>query len=495
VSDLPELKFDDEQEKDDLPALSFDDTVPADAAPEVTTKPRLMERIFPKGEAVPDAEFNKLRPDPKREMQDIADWLAAMRKGAPGYGLAVKAADLIRPGAEAEQKKADAERAARNPGVESFGNAAGGVAAPNIGGGFLTRILGNAGLAAGDAATRADSLADAKEKGLEAGATAVGIQTLLGTLGATGRGLKGLAERRATKAFDPTLAQQQSLNDKGLREKLGREMLDSGVVRFGSGVEGMAPHLEDMLSEKGRRIGAIRDAADQAGAKVDMKRLVNMGEMQREAAAATNEAGQSMADSYLRNAQNFAKQPTRSLKQAQEEIMSLNEQIPFKKPFAERTPSQQAFSELRSDLVQQMDDQIASRRPDLAQENIDTKKLFGLFKEGDAILDKSVARQARNADFGLRDMLAATQAEGGLKKGAMALASKVARERGNSSVAVLADKMSKLMGANPSGFGKYLKPLKDAAARGNQALMATHLLLMKDPEYVKTLEDADDGSP
>jgi hypothetical protein len=37
--------------------------------------------------------------------------------------------------------------------------------------------------------------------------------------------------------------------------------------------------------------------------------------------------------------------------------------------------------------------------------------------------------------------------------------------------------------------------LKDAAARGNQALMATHLLLMKDPEYVKTLEDADDGSP
>jgi hypothetical protein len=490
MADVP--KFDETEEEtpaapsfDDTEAVSFDDTVPDDeaAAPaEAEAKPT--------GE-ISDAEFAKLQPDPKRELQDTSDFLAAMRANVPGAGLAYKAADVIRPGAEAEQKKADAERAARNPDVERLGTAAGGVAAPNVGGAWWQRILGNAGLAAADSATKADSLDEAKERAVEAGSTAGAVQAALSAAGGLGRGLKSLGETRATKAFDPTLAQQQTLNDKGLRQKLGREMLDSGVVRFGSGVEDMAPRLEDLLSQKGQRIGAIREAADQAGAKVDMNRLVNMGEIQQEAAGATNQAGQSMAKAYLRNAKNYAKVPSRSLKQTQEEIMSLNEQIPFNKPFAERTPAQQAFSELRGDMVQQMDDQIAARRPDLVNENKETKELFGLFKEGDKILDKSVARQGRNADFGLRDMLAASQGTGGAKKTAMALASKIARERGNSSVAVMADKMSKLMGANPSGLGKYVKPLKEAAARGNQALMATHLLLMKDPGYVQTLEDAE----
>jgi hypothetical protein len=382
--------------------------------------------------------------------------------------------------------------------VNKMGIAAGGAAAPNVGKvgpGFtaaMSRIGGNAALAAGDRASRADSLDEAKDEAVKAGSSAGVIQAVLESLGGVGRSLKSLSERRAVKSIDPTLAQQQSLQDKGLREKLGREMLDEGVVKFGSSVDGMAPRLEYLLSKKGQRIGEIRDAADQAGAQVDFNRLVKMGDIMNEAAPATNEAGQAMAEAYSRNAQNLAKVPNRSLKQAQEEVMSLNEQIPFNKPFADRTDKQQAFSELRSDIVQQMDDQVA-KRTDLAPEFDNLKQQFGLFKEGDKILDKSVARQARNADFGLRDLLVAGAAPvDGTKKAALALASKMARERGNSSVAVMADRMSQLMGANPSRLGKYIKPLVDAAKRGNQSLMATHMLLMKDPEYVATLE-ADEG--
>jgi hypothetical protein len=150
--------------------------------------------------------------------------------------------------------------------------------------------------------------------------------------------------------------------------------------------------------------------------------------------------------------------------------------------------------ELRRDLVGQTDDVIRQTVPERAGEYSKLKEQFGLFKEGDKILDKSVARSARNADVGLRDLLVGNAAsgskglEGGIKAAAATAVSKLARERGNATLAVTADLAAKLASGNPNALGKYGKPLLDALSRSPKAFLTTHALLLKDPEYAAVLE-------
>ena len=61
---------------------------------------------------------------------------------------------------------------------------------------------------------------------------------------------------------------------------------------------------------------------------------------------------------------------------------------------------------------------------------------------------------------------------------------KAVRERGASSAAVSLDKLSNLVSKQPQIFGQYAGPLSSAAARGSDALAATHYLLgQTSPEY------------
>ncbi len=484
MADLPELKFDDDEKPaDGLPELSFDDDAAASAP-----------------EAAPKLDVSQVKPYSLSDEIDMiagipgraADTLANFREGVPGAGLAQKLGALVAPGdydSNIERlKKERAERHARNPEGAPRAESLGASIVPAGGASWWSRILNNAGMAAADRATRADSLDEAKSEGIKGGLTAGAIQSLLESVGGAGKFAKSIAEDRAVKSLGPTLAQQQVLNNKGAARDLGREMLDEGVVKFGSSVEGMAPRLEELLAQKGQRIGDIRAAADDAGAQIDFSRLANKGDAKVAFSGATNDTTQAAAREYADNAANYATVPQRPISQTQQEIAELNNQIPFAKEFADLTPKQQAYKELRSDLVGQVDDQVRQRVPGAADEYQRLKEQFGLLKEGDKILDKSVARQQRNADIGLRDLLlgnAATKAGGGAKGVAAAVASKLARERGNAAVAATANRMSQMLGADPGGLGKFAKPLMDAAKRGNTALMTTHALLMQDPEYAQ----------
>ncbi len=488
MADLPELNFDDEKaEGDTLPELAFDDE-PAAAAP---AEPDAPQRI-------PTAELRKLVPSVDQQVVDFNNQMADIREGVPGAGLAQKLGALVAPGTYesnlADMKNERAARHAEDPTGAGRRETVGAMLGPNIGNAWWSRILGSMGVAGADKATRADSLEEAKTEGAKAAGTAGAVQAALEMLGGAGRVLKGVSEDRAVKALGPTLAQQQVLNNKGAARELGREMLDSGVVKFGSDVEGMAPRLEELLAAKGRRIGDIRAAAEEAGGQVDFARLANKGDAKVAFSGATNDTTQAAAREYADNAANYATVPQRPISQAQQEISELNNQIPFAKDFADLTPKQQAYKELRSDLVGQVDDQVRQRVPESFDEYTKLKEQFGLLKEGDKILDKSVARHQRNGDFDLRDLLtgaAAAKSGSGVKGVTAAVASKIARERGNSMLAASANRMSQLLGANPAGLGKFTKPLMDAAKRGNAALMATHAMLMQDPEYAQLVGSAE----
>jgi len=249
--------------------------------------------------------------------------------------------------------------------------------------------------------------------------------------------------------------------------------------------------VESLLVDKGRRIGEIRDAADAAGAQVDFPQLAPRGEAMRTAAESSNATAGKVAEDYIENAGRFAKVPQRSIADTQKEISGLSENIDFNKINPSATTK--ADKALRSDLVGMVDEQLMAKVPGLKPEHDSLKETFGLLKDSDRILDKSSARSARNADIGLRDLLAANAAsrsgglEGGIKQGAAALATKLARERGNSVLAVTADKAHKLL-QTPNLLGKYAKVLMDAANKGSANFAMTHSLLMKDPEY-KALVD------
>ncbi len=517
MSDIP--KFEDTEEVinapkfDDTEPVAFDDTMPIEEPKDVGPQKLSDEDI--KGKF-------KLYDEVKNAPENFKDFMDSVSHNIGLAGVAEKGAAAAKAGVDqlrgsdkafgedydkwiVAQDKEHTDREKRSPHLSKGGNLLGAAVTPTPGNNVITRIIGNMGLSAADAATKENSVKEAVAKAKEAGVTTGLFQVALEALGPVGKAIKSFANNRAVKSLDPILSQQELLNNKGMKDKLGAELLEQNITRFGSNTADQAPRVAGMLEGKGKAIGAIRDSADNAGAQVDLSRLEKIGDSKVGFSGATNKAEQKAALEYADNAKNLASVPNRTIKQTQEEILSLDKNIPFDKAVQSQggvlTPKQQAYKDLRGDLVSQVDGKIKEFAPDDFQRYLDLKKEYGMFKDADKILDKSVARAERNADFGLRDLLMANAAtkkggiEGGLTQIAAAGATKFARERGNSMLAVSADTIAKMLGENPAGFGKYAKPLIDAAKRGNSALMATHALMSKDPQYQELFNQQEGSVP
>lgn len=413
----------------------------------------------------------------------------------------------------ARRKDAEAEKA--NPKTAKLGHLVGGVGMAMVPGLNVARgakageVVGKA--AAGGAITGLGS-SEGESVGEVARDTVAG-----GALGATfgkigheggklasnvGAKVKEFANERAVKSLGPMLSQMEALNNKGGVQDLGAELLDDGVTRFGSTTKGQLPRLDELLGKKGAEIGAIRQQADEAIAAgadpIDLERLLSKGNAREAFSEASNEATQKSAKAYRKNAESLSKMPKRTIEETQGEIQAISEQIPFNKPMAERTAKQQALTDLRRDLVGMVDDKVREISPEQAARLKALKGSFGLLKDGEGMLEKAVARKAVNRDFGLTDYLAALQAGskgdlgGGLKGMALAGANKLARERGNSMLAVSANKAAQVLQSNPEVLGKFAAPLTKALQKGNTSFLAAHQVLMNDPTYRKLVGE-DEG--
>lgn len=271
-------------------------------------------------------------------------------------------------------------------------------------------------------------------------------------LGTSSDDLEKLARQKAVKSLNPILSQQESLVRKGAVDKLGQSLLDENVVKAGRSVKDIQDDVIKHLMNKGKRIGEIRQAADSDDA-VDFLKLVRDAGDDIDLSRGSTTAKQTAAKRYLKEAQNLAgikktgdefAQPSRlkdSIKSTQKLISDLDDDIPFNtKDMSSWTPQQKALYKTRKNLVNQIDERVNTKTPELAEEYKSLKDQFGLFKQGKEILDKSVARQDRNASLGLRDLLLGNMANKsqnsmGVQEMLVALASKLARERGNSTIA------------------------------------------------------------
>lgn len=134
----------------------------------------------------------------------------------------------------------------------------------------------------------------------------------------------------------------------------------------------------------------------------------------------------------------------------------------------------------------------ASRNTSVSKAYQDAKKGYGAFKQTEDMATSRLGKQQGNREFGLTDYVAG--AAGAVTGGAPAAVvvgglNKLARQYGDSVMAAGARKAAQIMEAAPLKMGKFAGVLEDAAKQGAPALNATHLSLMKDPNYRAVLEN------
>lgn len=359
--------------------------------------------------------------------------------------------------------------------------------------------------------------------------------------------LKGTAERRATKA---AIGNQGKVYDemmaKGNVEKIGRDLLDEKVVRFGSGAKTIAKRASDAKKAAGEGIGEILDEADDTAlagrspaldkldfpwkqkAPVDGRRLAEkIRAYADEIAGPNNEA---VVKNLRRQADKYEAMGKVSLKEANR----LKSGYKWKHG-ENQALSQEATNKIKGLVGDEMEEavgQVGRARAAISEpaeqfgEALSTgtgPRLAGrggpveggaVLKEATAVSDKAdllkryqaakskygnmataatgarklAARQEKNATFGLRDIILGGAAGAAtlnpLKGAAVATGSKLLRERGSSMAAVSLDKVSKILAAGGEALGPFAPVLAKAARNGN--LGAVHLLLMKSqPEYLE----------
>src|SRR5690606_24409579 len=115
------------------------------------------------------------------------------------------------------------------------------------------------------------------------------------------------------------------------------------------------------------------------------------------------------------------------------------------------------------------------------------KKTYGMLSPVQEAAEKRAAQQAQSPLGGFGDIVAGGlgMGAGGPVGAAKAVALKrLVMPRTASSAAVISDNLSKVLKATPEVFGKFAKPLQEAAARGGNSLAATHFVLQQtQPEY------------
>lgn len=202
---------------------------------------------------------------------------------------------LASGGAAAPEEAINAGRIVRSlgaipRGAAALGDLAGGAVARGLGEGMLSRIASTAasGAVQGGIASAGMAVSDAELGNTELSGekllAAVGHGALLG--GATGGALQGagefgsyvlgrlhphltgIAEEQAFRSINARKAfTTEASKVEGGAKGIGRQLLDDGVITAGDTVETLAPKIAAGRAESGERVGAVLDAADQAGIK------------------------------------------------------------------------------------------------------------------------------------------------------------------------------------------------------------------------------------
>ena len=141
---------------------------------------------------------------------------------------------------------------------------------------------------------------------------------------------------------------------------------------------------------------------------------------------------------------------------------------------------------------------VAARNKSVADAFTKAKSDYGALKRTNDIAQQRLGQVQANREISLTDTIAGAA---GLASGNPANAvvigglNKLARQYGDATMAVGARQAANILRKAPEALGKYGTLLEEAAQKGAPALSATHLALMKDPNYQRILAEYEKSSP
>lgn len=288
---------------------------------------------------------------------------------------------------------------------------------------------------------------------------------------------------------------------KPLSDEAVREALDSGAIKFGGTVTGAADRLDGLRSGVGDQYGKIVTALKGMGIEgpeADVLAQKMVAEGRSVSATSMNPAA---SGAYEQAAAQIASKPVNAngrLALDQAESLKRSAQDMAKSAYRKLEPGEvgDAHMGVASMLRQANEDAIeqgaqASGNPmidALAKQFVPVKQRLGNLIEAGNVADQAASRAGRNKSISLTDTIAGAAGLSHGAGGAFAAmtGNKLLRTRGPSTAASVlssASKLANLAQTQPAVLGKFAAPLQQAAARGADAVAATHFTLTQDPAY------------
>lgn len=262
-----------------------------------------------------------------------------------------------------------------------------------------------------------------------------------------GEGLRDFAEKRAAKALGARQVDLQKLKPEQIRE-MARQMLDEGIVRFGDRVDDIAPRAAAAKDAAGERIGAILGQADEAGARFDVDALRERLAKELSSKAKGNPIREGQLNEALKASKLGELDTSAGFEQVRGIKTALGEGVFPKLDAKGKQKFAQRIAGIMSDEI---GDQLGRARGSAAQDALEAaNKAFGASSDAARISARGVKALEGNrwlspSDYGvgLGGAIGGGLAGGplGIATGPLlALAHKLLRERGASSLAVASDK-------------------------------------------------------
>lgn len=286
--------------------------------------------------------------------------------------------------------------------------------------------------------------------------------------------LDEVAEALAVKATGATGNQASKF-----APNAGRELLDQKLVKFGDTAYDIAERVGQRHQTAGKVIGESLEELENRGVKASVDDVVRSLESQVDELSKTpgNEKIVKQLKDQIDNLYNRGESNI-GIKTAEEAKRNFQGQTNYFSDEAEKKATGRLANAFKNEV-----EKVATKAdPQLAQKFIDEKNAFGLLSPIKEAAEKRAMQQAQSPFGGLTDIIT------GATMGPKGLASKYTIEqtgrRAASSGAIMVDKLADVLRMDPTAFGKFAKPLQEAAQRGGTSLAATNFVLQQtNPEY------------
>lgn len=330
-----------------------------------------------------------------------------------------------------------------------------------------------------------------------------GLKTTGKALKNAGGNIKTWSQMKALKGSGAMLKDfRKAVGNKKAKE-LGQSVIDNKLMNVGDDVADIAKNSERAVKESGSKIGAIYDKADDITSlnSSDIKSLSNDFIEESSNRLSGTIDGEDVANKLQKvlSVVEDTKNPT--FGQLRKLRASIDEQINYSKTTNDLPKYQEELLHLRNKVQDMVKSKIGKVNPELEKQLIKENKRFSQISDIAKMSKDKMAREESNAAFGLRERIsggagaAVGSMIGGIPgaivgAGLGSISTKVARQYGTPFVAMTANKVAKALEKNQNAIGKFSKPLIEAASKPEK-FVATINNLMKDPEFKKSLKEAE----